>query len=146
MLPGKDDTLAKVSHDLVILHQEYESHHQSGSRDPFTPSNPLVRVIDGQVVIDAVAAGDANALRTDLEILGLQQAASFGLMVSGRLPISAIHAMAALDSLQFARPAYVATGGGGGVVTGSGPVIGPGAVKITVETDSTVSPDEAGKK
>ena len=88
-------------------------------------------MIDDYVVIDAVAASDANALRTDLEVLGLQQAATFGLMVSGRLPISAIRAMAALDSLKFARPAYAASGGGGpgGATTGTGSVIGPSTVK-----------------
>lgn len=140
----KDETLAKVSRDLVVSHQEYESHLQSGNPNPFRSGDPLVRVIDDRVVIDAVAAGDADALRTDLEKLGLQQAATFGLMVSGRSPISAIPAMAALDSLQFAWPAYVTTGGGGG--TAPGPVIGPSAIKATIEPDGTTSPDEAGNQ
>jgi hypothetical protein len=48
--------------------------------------NPLLKVVSGQVVIDAVAkAGQAQALRTELVSRGLQNAAVFGNVVSGRL-------------------------------------------------------------
>jgi hypothetical protein len=74
-----------------------------------TPSNPLLRVSKGQVVIDAVASGDVHALRADLEALGMQGAVAFGRIVSGWVPISAIEGMAALASLQFARSASATT-------------------------------------
>ncbi len=106
---GKDGPLAKVSHDLAVLYVEYVSYIEQGSNEPFNPSNPLLRVIDDRVVIDAVASGDVNALRSDLEALGLHKAAAFGRIVSGWLPISAVEDMAALDSLKFARPAYAKT-------------------------------------
>jgi hypothetical protein len=62
-----------------------------------------VRVIDDRVLVDAVASDDVNALKADLVSLGMQQAVAFGRIVSGQLPISAIPAMAALPSLNFAR-------------------------------------------
>jgi hypothetical protein len=71
-------------------------------------SSPPIRwcgFIDDRVVVDAVASGDVNALKADLVSLGMQQAVAFGRIVSGQLPISAIPAMAALPSLNFARAA-----------------------------------------
>jgi hypothetical protein len=56
-----------------------------------------------------VASSDVYALQADLEALGMQVAVAFGRIVSGQLPIAAINALAALASLQFARPAYATT-------------------------------------
>jgi hypothetical protein len=61
------------------------------------------------VVVDLVASGDPEALAADLEALGLHNAAVFGHMVPGRLPIPAIPALENLASLRFARPAYAMT-------------------------------------
>jgi len=67
--------------------------------------NPLLKVVNGQVVIDAVAKpGQAQALRTELVSRGLQNAAVFGNVVSGRLPVSALADLATSPALQFARP------------------------------------------
>jgi hypothetical protein len=108
----KDKEMTKISRDLVALYDEYVLYQQKRESAAFTPSNPGVRVSEGHVMIDAVASGDADALRADLEALGLLQAAAFGRMVSGRLPIEAIDDLAALASLQFARPAYAQTHSG----------------------------------
>jgi Subtilase family len=61
------------------------------------------------VAVDAVASGDVRALQADLEALGMPEAVAAGRLVSGQLPIAAIADMAALASLQFARPAYAIT-------------------------------------
>jgi hypothetical protein len=71
----------------------------------FTPSNPLLQVSAGLVIVDAVAFGDVQALKTNLEALGMRGAVAFGRIVSGYLPIAAIEGAAVLASLQFARPA-----------------------------------------
>jgi hypothetical protein len=63
----------------------------------------------GRVTIDAIAAGDTQALLADLEALGLQEASAYGRMVSGQLPIDAIADLDALDSLKFVWPAYGTT-------------------------------------
>jgi subtilisin family serine protease len=106
---GKEGPKAKAGHDLAGLYDEYESYQAQGGGAEFKPNNPLVPVIGGRVVIDAVASGDVSALRADLEALGMQGAVAFGRIVSGQLPIYAIDHMAVLASLQFARPAYATT-------------------------------------
>ena len=106
---GKERLLAKVDHALAVVSDEYFAYLAQGGGAAFTPSNSLLRVIAGRVVIDAVASGDVHALQADLEALGMQGAVAFGRIVSGQLPIAAIEGMAALASLQFARPAYATT-------------------------------------
>jgi subtilisin family serine protease len=115
---GKDGPLAKVDPHLTVLYDEYVSSLAQGGAAAFTPSNPLLRVSGGLVAIDAVASGDVHVLQADLEALGIQGAVAVGRLVSGHLPIAAIADMAALASLQFARPAYAATNVG--LVTSQG--------------------------
>ena len=109
--PGK---MSKVSPELISVYEQYSSHVKSHNAGAFQPIDRLVRVIDDRVVVDAVASDDVNALKADLLTLGMQQAVAFGRIVSGQLPISAIPAMAALPSLNFARAASGLTQGGRG--------------------------------
>ncbi len=75
--------------------------------------NPLWKIADGYVVIDAVAQpGQAEVLRTELVSRGLQNSSVFGNMISGRLPLSALTDLAASKSLRFARPSAFATHAG----------------------------------
>jgi hypothetical protein len=106
---GKGGTTATMSAVLSQLYREYMSALAQGAHKTFKPSNPLVRVSAGRVLIDAVAAEDANRLRADLEALGLDHGTSFGRMVSGWIPITALEDMATLPSLHFARPAAATT-------------------------------------
>jgi hypothetical protein len=94
-----------------MLYEEYAAYSASGKTGVFRPSDPQLRVIDNLVVVDAVASGDVEVLKSDLISLGMQRAVSFGRTVSGELPIPAIRAMAALPSLNFARAVYVSTQG-----------------------------------
>jgi hypothetical protein len=116
----KGNELTKVGRDLVALQESYETHVQLRSLEPFKPSNPYLRVVDQHVVVDAVASGEAEDLLAELEALGLQKGATFGRMVSGRLPIEAIEELQGVDSLKFVRPAYMATNVG--LVTSQGDV------------------------
>jgi hypothetical protein len=97
--------MTKVGGELVALYSEYSAYLASGKTESFQSASPLVRIIEDRVVVDAVASGDANALRADLVALGMQRAVAFGRMVSGELPIRAIPAMDRLTSLNFARSA-----------------------------------------
>ena len=97
--------MTKIGPELIALYDEYSSYIASGKRGGFKSSSPLVRLVDDRVVIDAVASGDPNVLKSDLEALGMQQAVAFGRVVSGQLPIVAIRPMAELPSLNFARAA-----------------------------------------
>jgi hypothetical protein len=93
---------AKIGADLLALHESYRSARQGGAE--FRPQNPLLRIVDDRVLIDAAAADDARALEADLVALGLRHAAVFGRVVSGELPIAAIPSLGTLRSLAFARP------------------------------------------
>jgi hypothetical protein len=97
--------MTKLGPELIALYDEYSNYIASGKRGVFKSSSPLVRLVDDRVIIDAVASGDANVLKSDLEALGMQQAVAFGRIVSGQLPILAIRSMAELPSLNFARAA-----------------------------------------
>jgi hypothetical protein len=106
---GKGGRLSKVAPELTILYEEYSAYSASGKTGVFRPSDPQLRIIDNLVVVDAVASGDVELLKSDLISLGMQSAVAFGRTVSGQLPIPAIRAMAALASLNFARAVYVST-------------------------------------
>jgi hypothetical protein len=106
---GKEGPLAKVHHDLVVVSDEYVAYLAQGGSAAFTPSNPLLRVHEGRVGIDAVASDDVHTLQADLEAIGMQGAVAFGRIVSGQLPLTAIKALVTLASLQFAQPAYATT-------------------------------------
>ena len=82
-----------------MLYHEHQAFQQRGG-DTFSPSIPGARVSDGHVSIDAIAANEAGPLRADLNELGLKDAAVAGRIVSGRLPIDQIPAMATLESLR----------------------------------------------
>ena len=108
----KGGRMSKVTPELTALYDEYSAYLASHRGGAFRPTNPLVRVISDRVVVDAVASGDVDVLKSDLVSLGMQQAVAFGRIVSGQLPISAIPAMAALSSLNSARAASASVRGG----------------------------------
>ena len=93
----------KVDSELRALYEAYGEARQRGV--DFHSNNPLLRVVDDRVVIDATAATDTPALEADLVALGLRDAAAFGRIVSGQLPISAIPALDTLESVAFVRAA-----------------------------------------
>jgi hypothetical protein len=112
-LTGKNGPMAKVGPDLALTFHEHQDFLARGGfqklKYAFRPSLPLVRVKDETVVIDVVAEGNVNALKDDLQALGMENAAVYGRFVSGRLPIAALESAAGLQRLRFARPAYAAT-------------------------------------
>lgn len=96
----KNDPLAvKVGHELAQVYEEFQGQTSLTNR-------PILRFNENEdrVAIDAIAAEDAATLLKDLEALGLEDAASFGKVVSGWLPMAAIEQMAQLPSLNHARP------------------------------------------
>lgn len=91
----------KVGPELLALSESYREAQRTGS--PFRPSDPMLRVVDDRVLVDATAATDSEALKADLVQLGMRHAVAFGRIVSGELPIAAIPTLARLDSLAFVR-------------------------------------------
>jgi hypothetical protein len=107
-----DGAMTKIGPELQSLYETNRVALQTGG--PLVSTDPLIPIVDGRVTIDAVASGDVDDLKADLIALGLDQATAAGRIVSGRLPVAAIAAMAALPSLRFAHAAMAMTQGGGG--------------------------------
>jgi hypothetical protein len=103
--PETSDKMTKVGQELLALYDEYSAHLASRKGEKFQSANPLVRLVEDRVVIDATASGEATVLKADLLALGMQRAVAFGRIVSGELPIRSIPAMGRLESLNFARAA-----------------------------------------
>jgi len=125
---GKDGPLASVGMELAVL---YHQHRVAGARgvqalqeasrarpkaDTEGPERGAQRRIhspisaDGQyVTVDAIASDGASGLSADLRRLGLEDGATAGTVVSGRLPISSIKDAASLSSLRGMVPSYVRT-------------------------------------
>jgi subtilisin family serine protease len=110
----KESMLAKLGLELTELHDEYLSYLENVEKPErgFSSRNKQLRVTDDTVVIDAVASGDVDILKSELEGLGMQNIGVFGRVVSGQLPIIAIGDMAELDDLKFARPSLFTTHAG----------------------------------
>lgn len=109
---GKASRPGKLTQTLIDLQQQQEARAAGLSAAPLRPASPLAKLVEERVVINAVAEDDAGTLKADLEALGMQNAAVFGRMVSGQLPVSAIGAAAGLRSLRFARESAATTRAG----------------------------------
>jgi hypothetical protein len=110
--------MAKVSVQLLTLHAEYQAYlkrtsGQGEAAPAFQSRNSIAPIAGGSVVIDTAASGEPGALAADLRALGASKVTVFGRMVSARVPVSAIPSLNGLQSLQLARPAYMATLVGG---------------------------------
>jgi hypothetical protein len=103
---------AKIASELVALTDEYSAYLSAKKTGAFRPANFPGRIVDDRVLIDVVASGEADLLRSELTSIGMRHAVAFGRIVSGELPIAAIPNLAALASLKFARSAGAATHGG----------------------------------
>ena len=135
---GKDGPLTKAGLDLLMLYHEHQAFQQRGG-DTFSPSIPGARVSDGHVPIDAIAANGARPLRADLNELGLKDAAVAGRIVSGRLPIDQIPAMATLESLRGVALSRMKTH-----EDASGPTPTPPQPEaISRSSEKTASPEDA---
>jgi len=79
---------------------------QNGGGNPgnFQPTNPLLQVSNGRIIIDIVSLGDPNTLLPGLQALGLQNSAVFGSVISGSLPIGAISQVETLSGVVFVQP------------------------------------------
>ncbi|MFN7950734.1 MAG: S8 family serine peptidase [bacterium] len=103
----------KLGPDLLALYLEHRDFQQSHAAGPFRSANTMLDLDENGVVIDAVAAaGEGGRLRTQLAALGMGQVARYRHVVSGRMPVAALLAMADASALRFARPAYHTTNTG----------------------------------
>lgn len=110
-LPGVSSPKAALGLDAV--YNEFQQFKTSGVAGPFRLQTTMAQTtLDNQVVIDAVASGDPQALKSQLEGLGATVGGMAGKLVSARLPIDQIPALLNLSGLQFARPSLAFTRAG----------------------------------
>lgn len=127
---GKDGPMAAVGLELAVLYHQERVAGAKGvqmlrdgtrarpKREADGPPRKQGRVhspisADGQfVTVEAVASAEAARLLRDLQSLGLEDGATAGNLVSGRLPISSIEEAASLSSLRGMVPAYARTSAG----------------------------------
>src|ERR1051325_2729374 len=89
-LAQKDSRAAKLTQGLIDLHEQQLARMAGETAAPLRAPNALAKVVEERVTVDAVAADDAETLKAELEAVGMQNAAVFGRIVSGGLPVSAI--------------------------------------------------------
>ena len=77
MPDGEAAAASKVGTVLSALHEEYRSHERLGDETVFVSKDPIFRIVEDRVVIDAVASGETDALRGDLEALGNAEGSQF---------------------------------------------------------------------
>lgn len=103
---GKDGPRAKAGPVLLLVHHTYRW-HMAHRRGPFQPPASLrnLPIQDSTITIDAIAREDAEALRQDLEALGLTNSAAAGRIVSGQFSLARVPDLASLETLQSVSPA-----------------------------------------
>jgi len=105
---------SKLTLGLDSLSAEYQDYRQAVARGDaaagtFTTTTTMARLIGDTVAVDAVAAGDAQALKTALEALGARVMAVAGRIVSAQVPLNQLSALDGVAALQFARPVLATT-------------------------------------
>lgn len=131
---GKDGPLSNVGLELALLYREHQQFEQSGAESfepqsiptPSTgtsagspsmndegitadPGGYISPVRGETVVVDAIAADSPSALADAMGEIGARNVARYKNLVSGRVPIDRIPDLAAVSSLQSARPAHATT-------------------------------------
>jgi hypothetical protein len=105
----KNGPNAKIGPWLGNLYEEYRESAGKGTKaKAFKSSNPMLRVSNGRVGIDAYAT-DAAAFSESLRALGATKIRTIGPLVSAQVPVQALGQIAGLASLRSARPVLATT-------------------------------------
>jgi hypothetical protein len=96
------DRIGRDLEELVQEYVDYEAAH-GGVGHGFAPTRKHLAAAGGYVFLESIASGDPELLASDLRALGMTYVRVLGNRVSGHLPIKALPAAGALQSLRFAR-------------------------------------------
>lgn len=128
----------KVSYELAWLSAQNSPLPGPGSGSPPALINfDLLQIAGGGNIAIQAAGADAQALLADLQALGLTNGASFGNLVTGMLPISAIADLEDLESLGFMRPAYAPLNNVGAATSQGDAALGADAARETFGVDGS---------
>jgi len=105
----KQGPYAKIGPFLGNLYDEYrEATGQGVKANSFKSADPALRVAAGTVAIDLYAT-NAAALTQSLKSLGATRVNSRGPLISARVPVGSLGAIAALPTVRHARPVMATT-------------------------------------
>ncbi len=132
---AKTGPYAKIGPLLGNLADEY---NRSANKKDFKTANPTVKLHGGRVGVDLVAR-DPVALRQALSSLGATRIQSRGALLSAQVPVSSLGKLAAVSSLNFARPSLAMTrvASQGKVVSQGDVSLGADVVRRTTGLDGT---------
>ena len=106
----KHGPLAKVGAGLAAVYQDFAAHLARGNpAASFHASDRLLHSAGDRVAIEAYTTGDSGVLEAQLRTIGGSDLHRFNNVVAGLIPYGKIAALAALDSLSFARPLWYRT-------------------------------------
>lgn len=112
-LDFQGDADPKLTLGLKRLVNEYRQYRQKGGfkalKRRFKPTDRLVRVTTDEMVYVDVVAEDAASIMGLLKQRGMVKAVRSGRIISGKVPIAAAEALAALPDVQFIRPVLAMT-------------------------------------
>jgi hypothetical protein len=97
-----------------VLQQLYDNNvrarkAQAAGEKPVVSANALDKFLQlkgDAVVVDITVREDITATKASLQKLGAKIAGSFGRVISCIVPVNALPALAAIATIQFAKPAY----------------------------------------
>ncbi len=104
--------LGQILSQLESDFRAYVVQHGPGSEQSFRPRQRILRVTDGFVLVDLVAAANPQTLRADLLALGARRISVHKSMVSAQVPIASLGEVGQLASLQFGRASMFITWSG----------------------------------
>ena len=128
---------AKAGTALRRVFAEFQAHAQRGGPEAFAPSIAGLRYAQGRILVDAVAAGNAEQLLDDLRGLGLRNDSHYGSMVSGMMPLAAVQRMVGLDSLRSVRVSWKP-------ITNAGTVMSEGVAAMWADQSPASAYDGTG--
>jgi hypothetical protein len=107
-LRGRDGRLARIGHDLLLLHHEHRVHRARAGAAPFRASMPGLQVSDERVLVDVVAdAEDDTAVAAAIDALGRGGGRMRGRVHSGWVPIAVLPRLGSVRGVRFVRPVHV---------------------------------------
>lgn len=121
---AKKGPMSRIGLDLALVHEEYRDYEKRGGKaflkHDFKSRLKLARIKNNLISIDAIASGNWGELWDELANLGMRDMAVSGRIISGRIPVNQLPALAQSGRLQLARPSYVITHAG--LVTSEGDI------------------------
>ncbi|HVW62805.1 MAG TPA: S8 family serine peptidase [Puia sp.] len=102
---------SKLSSDLKKLYDDNGARAKAvqSTKKPTLPDdamNAYLQIKGDKVVVDVTVKGDLQAARTELQKMGLQISATYGRVISGLMPITALPQLESASTIRFAKPAY----------------------------------------